>query len=197
MLGLFKFYIKAGFYACKPLDYRAQCIIRTFFPAKISVINLEYAFIGHRLNGQWPFYDLFGFDADDRRILSSYTENPIIFKLKLDPAANMTRQVTLVTTDAAGNAIIKQVGYADPNLIKDMDEYKKSLCNRPDPQFVDANTVFKNTSTIRRFNAMNKGLNKGSKKGGRHYSNKNSKKKRKTMKKQRQKKRKTKKMFKT
>ena len=186
-IGLFENYIKAGFYACKPLDYKGQCVLRTFFPQTISTINLEYAFIGHRLNGQWPFYDLFGFNTDDRQILSAYTEN--LITLKVDPGSNMTRSATLARTDASsGNTEI--IEYIDPKLFEDVQNYTNTLCTEKEFGFDVGKNVSKKTKT---------GKSRNNKKGG--HSNKTLKrkrqKKRKTMKKQRQKKRKTKKMFKT
>jgi len=127
-IGLFEYYIKSGFYVCKPLDYRGQCFLRSFFPTEISTINLEYAYIGHRLNGKWPFWDLFGFNKDDRDILSTYTEQPIILELK--PTASrqtgMTRLATMAQADATGRTTIE---YIDPKLISDALNYSNSLCS--------------------------------------------------------------------
>lgn len=127
-IGLFKYYIKAGYFACKPLDYRGQCFLRSFFPKKIATINLEYAYIGHRLNGQWPFYDLFGFNDEAREILSEYTEQPILLNLSstIGIKPGMTRTATLAKSDAqSGNTIIE---YIDPKLLDDVNNYTDSLC---------------------------------------------------------------------
>jgi hypothetical protein len=90
-IGLFVQYIKAGFYACKPLDYKRQCDMTSFIEEvevevgkkrsinKIpSTINYEYVSIANRLNNQFPFYKLFSFDTQMRKALKTYNENPII-----------------------------------------------------------------------------------------------------------------------
>jgi hypothetical protein len=79
-IGLFVQYIKAGFYACKPLDYKRQCKMDTFTEdnSMPSIINYEYVSIANRLNNQFPFYKLFSFNAQMREALKTYNENPII-----------------------------------------------------------------------------------------------------------------------
>jgi hypothetical protein len=77
-IGLFMNYIKAGYYVCKPLDYRAQCRERTFDAANLlTVINLEYFFTGTRYNPLWPFKTLFGYTDPDILALSKYSEDLI------------------------------------------------------------------------------------------------------------------------
>jgi hypothetical protein len=92
-IGLFKNYIKAGFYACKPLDYKGQCIERTFNAGRLTAINLEYWFIGTRLNYQWPFYILFAYSDNEKIALSNYSEN-IIFSPSI-VTGGLKRQLTL------------------------------------------------------------------------------------------------------
>ena len=98
-IGLFVQYIKAGFYACKPLDYKRQCDMSSFIEEeeeeeeeevgkKRSIgkiprtINYEYVSIANRLNYQFPFFKLFGFDSQMREVLKKYNENPIIISGK-------------------------------------------------------------------------------------------------------------------
>lgn len=77
-IGLFKNYIKAGYYVCKPLDYKSQCIERTFGSNRsLTVINLEYWFTGTRYNPLWPFKTLFGYTDADILALSKYSEDLI------------------------------------------------------------------------------------------------------------------------
>jgi hypothetical protein len=111
-IGLFQYYIKAGYYACKPLDYTGQCIIRSFPINPIArvvpqKINVEYAYIGHRLNGQEPFNRLFGFTPDEKIALSTYSEQIIRYP---DNIKKLTRSMTNVKSDIKKtNTLIAQV----------------------------------------------------------------------------------------
>jgi hypothetical protein len=81
-IGLYEYYIKAGYYVCKPLDYKGQCILRSFpinpgAQVVPQTINVEYVYIGHRLNGQEPFNRLFGFEEAEKQALATYSEQII------------------------------------------------------------------------------------------------------------------------
>ena len=93
-IGLFMNYIKAGYYVCKPLDYRAQCREYSFGAADpLTVINLEYFFTGTRYNPLWPFKTLFGYTDPDILALSKYSE-AIIYSPTIE-TGGLKRQLTL------------------------------------------------------------------------------------------------------
>ena len=111
-IGLFEYYIKAGYYACKPLDYTGQCILRTFpinsnDPVNPQTINIEYAYIGHRLNGQEPFKRLFGFTPDEIIALSTYSEQIIVSPTTT--VGKLVRALTKARDDALNKTQIEQV----------------------------------------------------------------------------------------
>jgi hypothetical protein len=87
-------YIKAGYYVCKPLDYKAQCREYSFDAANpLTVINLEYFFTGTRYNPLWPFKTLFGYNDPDILALSKYSE-AIIYSPTIE-TGGLKRQLTL------------------------------------------------------------------------------------------------------
>jgi len=110
-IGLFEYYIKAGYYACKPLDYTGQCLLRTFpinprdrvIP---QTINIEYAYIGHRLNGQEPFKRLFDFTDAEIGALSTYSEQIIVSPTTV---GKLVRALTKARDDALNKTQIEQV----------------------------------------------------------------------------------------
>jgi len=121
-IGLFQYYIKAGFYVCKPLDYRGQCILRSFpinYPdaefvrdplevPPITTINMEYAYIGHRLNSEVPFKTLFGWTADEQRALSTYSEQ--IISSPATTVGTLIRQMTNAKSDTKKtDTLIRQI----------------------------------------------------------------------------------------
>ena len=111
-IGLYQFYIKAGYYVCKPLDYTGQCILRSFpinpgaqvIPQKI---NVEYAYIGHRLNGQEPFKRLFGFTDPEIAALSTYSEQ--IITSPETTVGKIGRTLSTAINDALKKTEIEQV----------------------------------------------------------------------------------------
>ena len=124
-IGLFQYYIKAGFYVCKPLDYRGQCILRSFpinYPDEefvedplvvpqiitITTINMEYAYIGHRLNSEVPFKTLFGWTDDERSALSTYSEQ--IISSPATTLGTLIRQMTNASSDVEkSDTLIRQL----------------------------------------------------------------------------------------
>ena len=93
-IGLFMNYIKAGYYVCKPLDYKSQCREYSFGAAiPLTVINLEYFFTGTRYNPLWPFKTLFGYSDLDTQVLSKYSE-AIIYRPTIE-TGGLKRQLTL------------------------------------------------------------------------------------------------------
>ena len=122
-IGLFQYYIKAGFYVCKPLDYRGQCILRSFpinYPdaeesfedllevPPITRINIEYAYIGHRLNSEVPFKTLFGWTDDERSALSTYSEQ--IISSPATTLGTLIRQMTNASSDVEkSDTLIRQI----------------------------------------------------------------------------------------
>ena len=121
-IGLFQYYIKAGFYVCKPLDYRGQCILRSFpinYPdavfvgdppevPPITTINMEYAYIGHRLNSEVPFKTLFGWTDDERSALSTYSEQ--IISSPATTLGTLIRQMTNASSDVEkSDTLIRQL----------------------------------------------------------------------------------------
>jgi hypothetical protein len=93
-IGLFKNYIKAGYYICKPLDYKSQCREYSFDAAgRLTVINLEYFFTGTRYNPLWPFKTLFSYNDLDIEALSKYSE-AIIYSPSRE-TGGLKRQLTL------------------------------------------------------------------------------------------------------
>jgi hypothetical protein len=121
-IGLFQYYIKAGFYVCKPLDYRGQCILRSFpinYPdavfvgdppevPPITTINMEYAYIGHRLNSEVPFKTLFGWTDDERSALSTYSEQ--IISSPATTLGTLIRQMSNAKSDTKKtNTLIRQI----------------------------------------------------------------------------------------
>ena len=121
-IGLFQYYIKAGFYVCKPLDYRGQCILRSFpinYPdavfvgdppevPPITTINMEYAYIGHRLNSEEPFKTLFGWNDGEKNALSIYSEQIIISPETT--GGTLRRQLTTASSDTEkSDTLIRQI----------------------------------------------------------------------------------------
>jgi hypothetical protein len=121
-IGLFQYYIKAGFYVCKPLDYRGQCILRSFpinYPdaefvednpleVPITTINMEYAYIGHRLNSEVPFKTLFGWTDAERSALSTYSEQ--IISSPATTVGTLIRQLTNAKSDTTKtDTLIRQI----------------------------------------------------------------------------------------
>jgi len=78
-IGLYYYYIYAGFYACKPLEYKSQCETETINGGlTITEINKFYILISHRLSALYPFFEIFAFNKEMRRLIKQYKETATI-----------------------------------------------------------------------------------------------------------------------
>jgi len=110
-LGLYLFYYKCGFYVCKPLEYSTQCRLLEYIrnDGKQILIPVEiienYNSVGYRHSANYPFFEIYNYDDDDKDVIYQYREHQqaIIRELPINANADLVAAVAAPNA-AAPNA---------------------------------------------------------------------------------------------